>query len=72
MGGSTTHQLAVYPGGGARYVRHADASLSCPTRAVTAIVYLNEQDWDPQVGRAGGGEAGRRWGVGVRVGVDVF
>ncbi|KAG2425670.1 hypothetical protein HXX76_013512 [Chlamydomonas incerta] len=49
VGGSTTYQLALYPGGGARYVRHADASLSCPTRAVTAIVYLNEPDWDPQV-----------------------
>ncbi|GLI62639.1 hypothetical protein VaNZ11_005305 [Volvox africanus] len=49
VAGCTTYQLACYPGNGTRYVRHADASLSCPTRTLTAIVYLNEADWDTQV-----------------------
>eukprot|EP00798_Chlamydomonas_sp_ICE-L_P021623 gene21623-28626_t len=46
VGGSTTYQLACYPGGGARYVRHSDATkISCPSRCITAICYLNA-DWD--------------------------
>ncbi|EFJ43296.1 hypothetical protein VOLCADRAFT_96541 [Volvox carteri f. nagariensis] len=49
VGGRPTFQLASYPGGGTRYVRHCDASLSCPTRTLTAIVYLNEPYWEPQV-----------------------
>lgn len=53
MGGRPTYQLACYPGGGARYVRHADASVSCPSRTVTAIVYLNA-GWDVQVGFGAG------------------
>ncbi|GLC55882.1 hypothetical protein PLESTB_001039600 [Pleodorina starrii] len=48
VGGRPTYQLACYPGGGARYVRHADASVSCPTRTLTAICYINEPDWEPQ------------------------
>ncbi|GFR46697.1 hypothetical protein Agub_g8316, partial [Astrephomene gubernaculifera] len=46
--GRPRFQLACYPGAGARYVRHADASPTCPSRRVTAIVYLNEPDWQPQ------------------------
>jgi hypothetical protein len=45
VGGRMTHQLGCYPGGGARYVRHADASPSCPLRTITAICYLNP-GWD--------------------------
>ncbi len=50
------HQLAHYPGGGARYQRHRDAlagagSPSHPRRLVTAIYYLNP-NWTP----ADGGE----------------
>lgn len=41
VGGRPSFQLACYPGGGARYVRHRDASASVPYRAVTAILYLN-------------------------------
>ncbi|KAG2482984.1 hypothetical protein HYH03_018110 [Edaphochlamys debaryana] len=48
VGGKPTFQLACYPSGGARYVRHADASVSCPTRTMTAIVYLNTPEWDPE------------------------
>ncbi len=53
VGGRPTYQLACYPGGGARYVRHADASVSCPSRTVTAIVYLTAE-WDVQVGFGAG------------------
>ncbi len=48
MGGRCTFQLACYPGGGARYVRHADRSPSAPTRRVTALFYLNPA-WRPEV-----------------------
>jgi hypothetical protein len=41
VGGRPSCQLARYPGGGARYVRHRDASASAPHRSVTAILYLN-------------------------------
>lgn len=43
-------QLAVYPGGGAGYVRHRDAFPGSINRKITAIWYLNP-DWQP----AGGG-----------------
>ncbi|KAI7838991.1 hypothetical protein COHA_007231 [Chlorella ohadii] len=49
VGGRPSFQLACYPGGGARYVRHRDASASVPYRAVTAILYLNT-DWVPAHG----------------------
>ena len=39
--GPPSFQLARYPGAGARYVRHADASHSSPARSITAIYYLN-------------------------------
>jgi len=48
VSGRCSCQLACYPGGGARYVRHTDASDSAPDRTVTALLYLNT-DWDPQV-----------------------
>jgi hypothetical protein len=48
VGGKVTFQLGCYPGAGARYVRHRDASASCPTRRATAICYLNPT-WDPLV-----------------------
>lgn len=37
VSGGTSVQLACYPGGGARYRRHRDASASCPGRSVTAL-----------------------------------
>ncbi|BDA44136.1 probable Egl nine homolog 3 at N-terminal half [Coccomyxa sp. Obi] len=46
VGGRPSIQLSMYPGDGARYVRHTDASDSVPTRTVTAILYLNP-GWDP-------------------------
>jgi hypothetical protein len=49
VGGRISCQLACYPGKGARYVRHTDASASAPDRSVTALLYLNP-DWDAQVG----------------------
>lgn len=52
VGGRPSFQLACYPGGGARYVRHRDASASVPYRAVTAILYLNP-----------GGACMESWGV---------
>eukprot|EP00698_Gefionella_okellyi_P009886 TRINITY_DN2537_c0_g1_i2.p1 TRINITY_DN2537_c0_g1~~TRINITY_DN2537_c0_g1_i2.p1 ORF type:complete len:242 (-),score=45.48 TRINITY_DN2537_c0_g1_i2:56-781(-) len=42
---------AVYPGNGARYVRHSDVSELAPTRRITAILYLNE-NWTPACGGA--------------------
>lgn len=42
-------QLACYPGGGARYVKHKDAFARGPNRRVTAIYYLNA-DWRPKDG----------------------
>jgi hypothetical protein len=33
-------------------VRHADASGSSPGRCITALLYLNPSDWNPQVGLA--------------------
>lgn len=51
-------QLACYPGGGTRYVRHRDRSASVPYREVTCILYLNPG------GRADGereGTAGEQW-----------
>jgi SM-20-related protein len=42
-------QLAHYPGGGARYVRHRDAFPGQPNRRVTAIYYANP-DWRPEHG----------------------
>jgi len=42
-------QLACYPGGGARYVKHRDAFAGGPNRRVTAIYYLNA-DWQPDDG----------------------
>ncbi|MCI0570350.1 MAG: 2OG-Fe(II) oxygenase [Myxococcaceae bacterium] len=44
-------QLALYPGGGARYVRHRDtfAEGPGPNRRLTAITYLNE-GWEPAHG----------------------
>ncbi|KAF8072911.1 hypothetical protein HT031_000571 [Scenedesmus sp. PABB004] len=47
VGGRVSVQVACYPGGGARYVRHADASAAVPGRSVTALLYLN-LGWDPQ------------------------
>lgn len=41
VGGRVTCQLACYPGGGTRYVRHRDASATVPHRTVTALCYLN-------------------------------
>jgi len=42
-------QLASYPGGGARYVRHRDAFPGQSNRRVTAIYYANP-DWQPEHG----------------------
>jgi SM-20-related protein len=44
-------QLALYPGGGARYVRHRDAfpGAGGDNRRLTAILYLNP-DWEPAHG----------------------
>lgn len=45
-------QLALYPGGGARYVRHRDSFTGTGTnRRLTAIYYLNAQ-WRPEHGGA--------------------
>ncbi|KAL4430803.1 hypothetical protein ABPG75_006059 [Micractinium tetrahymenae] len=49
VGGRPSVQLACYPGGGARYVRHRDASASVPYRSVTAILYLNSA-WEASHG----------------------
>jgi hypothetical protein len=48
VGGRVSVQLACYPGEGARYVRHTDASDAVPGRTVTALLYLNP-NWDVQV-----------------------
>jgi len=48
VGGRMSCQLAAYPGGGARYVRHSDRSAAAPLRRLTAIAYLNPE-WDAQV-----------------------
>ncbi|SEU26698.1 2OG-Fe(II) oxygenase [Stigmatella erecta] len=42
-------QLAHYPGGGARYVRHRDAFPGQSNRRLTAIYYANP-DWRPEHG----------------------
>ena len=42
-------QLAHYPGGGARYLRHRDAFSGQSNRRVTAIYYANP-DWQPEHG----------------------
>ncbi len=42
-------QLACYPGGATRYVRHRDAFADDPARRLTAILYLNP-DWEPDHG----------------------
>jgi SM-20-related protein len=42
-------QVACYPGGGARYVRHLDALPGSRNRIFTAIVYLNP-GWTPEDG----------------------
>ena len=44
-------QLALYPGGGARYVRHRDAfpGAAGDNRRLTAILYLNPE-WEPAHG----------------------
>jgi SM-20-related protein len=42
-------QLALYPGGGARYVAHRDAFAGGGRRRATAVYYLNEA-WRPQDG----------------------
>jgi SM-20-related protein len=47
-------QLALYPGGGARYARHRDALAGVsppgrPPRRLTAIYYLND-GWEPSHG----------------------
>eukprot|EP00878_Enallax_costatus_P015673 GHUV01016418.1.p1 GENE.GHUV01016418.1~~GHUV01016418.1.p1 ORF type:complete len:158 (+),score=45.13 GHUV01016418.1:1213-1686(+) len=47
VSGRCSVQLACYPGGGARYVRHAGASAAIPDRTVTALLYLNT-DWNTQ------------------------
>lgn len=44
-------QVAVYPGGGARYARHRDALANTDHRRITAIVYLNPS-WVPDDGGA--------------------
>ena len=55
VGGRASLQLTCYPGGGARYVRHRDASpASAPGRVATGILYLNAgAPWEP---RAHGGQ----------------
>ncbi|MDC0710250.1 2OG-Fe(II) oxygenase [Stigmatella sp. ncwal1] len=42
-------QLAHYPGGGTRYVRHRDAFPGQSNRRLTAIYYANP-DWKPEQG----------------------
>jgi SM-20-related protein len=42
-------QLALYPGGGARYARHVDAFPGQSNRRATAIYYANP-DWQPAHG----------------------
>lgn len=46
---SFTVQVALYPGDGARYLRHVDALPGQPNRQLTAILYLNP-DWRPPHG----------------------
>jgi hypothetical protein len=41
VSGRPSCQLASFPGGGARFVRHRDASASVPYRTVTVLLYLN-------------------------------
>eukprot|EP00887_Chlorella_sp_A99_P005631 scaffold1.g5631.t1 len=46
--GRPTCQVACYPGGGARYVRHSDwQPVTAPHRTATALVYLTSPGWDP-------------------------
>eukprot|EP00775_Hariotina_reticulata_P013751 gene13751-13870_t len=47
VSGRSSVQLACYPGAGAHYVRHTDASAAVPGRCVTALLYLNT-DWHSQ------------------------
>jgi SM-20-related protein len=42
-------QVACYPGGGARYVRHLDAFKGGASRRITAIYYINPA-WTPAAG----------------------
>lgn len=51
VSGRCSVQLACYPGAGARYVRHADASTAIPDRTVTALLYLNTE-WNTEVSNA--------------------
>jgi hypothetical protein len=51
VGGRASVQLACYPGGGSRYLRHRDSSASISHRTVTAIAYLNP-DWSANDGGA--------------------
>ncbi len=53
VGGGVRCQLTCFPGGGARYVRHSDASPSTPGRSVTALLYLNPS-WELVRHRRGG------------------
>ncbi|KAL4859532.1 [Skp1-protein]-hydroxyproline N-acetylglucosaminyltransferase [Chlorella vulgaris] len=49
VSGRPSCQLARFPGGGARFVRHRDASASVPYRTVTVLLYLNPA-WAPAHG----------------------
>lgn len=42
-------QIALYPGGGARYIRHLDSTPKGPDRRLTCLFYLNE-NWKPENG----------------------